>query len=446
MEYHGQMALQIAILVAFTQLIPEHQVQVFGFIKTRVKTLPMAYLTLSTVLCLVGFQCPWIVIQFGWFVGWVYLRFYKKNISDTIGGTVTYGDRSETFSLVSWFPRWFADLQNVKELWSVRASALRWLSTSGFAKSEIGEMRKILDEACRLRVVEIWRLQLAQSMDSFGQRLDSTLLSLAESGKARHQETSLVNFLFQAPPIPNSLQLSTDTPFQKYTSSLRQQLVGRTALLDDVLATLESCARTIQQDLAHVMAGDESPELVQQLETTHRPEADALCANVIEKLEKTANQAPNTDGLVFISRVSDELSTSSPFISEIGCQASVLQDFRKTTAALHGRVVDRWRTYTVSMIVREHRTARRPIHPVLAASLKPSGPSQLPSDVDLDTVHQSATDALSRTQTLFATLLPRDKFTALLGLGVPPQEGQFQPAVALAKPTSRFGLVLVGNA
>ncbi|KAG5735665.1 Transmembrane protein 115 [Termitomyces sp. T112] len=104
MEYHGQMALQIAILVAFTQLIPEHQVQVFGFIKTRVKTLPMAYLTLSTVLCIIGFQCPWIVIQFGWFVGWVYLRFYKKHNTDTLGGTVTYGDRSETFSLVSWFP------------------------------------------------------------------------------------------------------------------------------------------------------------------------------------------------------------------------------------------------------------------------------------------------------------------------------------------------------
>ena len=37
MQYHGQMALQIAVLVAFTQLIPEHQVQLFGFIKARVK-------------------------------------------------------------------------------------------------------------------------------------------------------------------------------------------------------------------------------------------------------------------------------------------------------------------------------------------------------------------------------------------------------------------------
>nr|AAS46739.1 hypothetical protein PDUPA2 [Pleurotus djamor] len=104
MQYRGQMSLQIGIMVAFTQLIPEHQVQVMGVLKTRVKSLPMAYLGLSTVLCFVGFQCPWIIIQFGWFVGWVYLRFYKKNTSDVVGGMVTYGDRSETFSLLSWFP------------------------------------------------------------------------------------------------------------------------------------------------------------------------------------------------------------------------------------------------------------------------------------------------------------------------------------------------------
>jgi len=103
MQYHGQMALQIAILVAFTQLIPEHQVQLFGVLKARVKTLPMAYLTVSTVMTFLGFQCPWIIIQFGWFVGWIYLRFYKKNTGDSVGGD-SYGDRSETFSLISWFP------------------------------------------------------------------------------------------------------------------------------------------------------------------------------------------------------------------------------------------------------------------------------------------------------------------------------------------------------
>ncbi|KAH7908004.1 eukaryotic integral membrane protein-domain-containing protein [Hygrophoropsis aurantiaca] len=104
MQYHGQMALFVGLLVAFTQIIPEHQVQILGVIKARVKTLPMAYLTFSTVMTFIGFQCPYILIQFGWFVSWIYLRFYKRNSGDSAGGVDTYGDRSETFALVSWFP------------------------------------------------------------------------------------------------------------------------------------------------------------------------------------------------------------------------------------------------------------------------------------------------------------------------------------------------------
>jgi len=104
MEYHGQMALQIGVLVAFTQLIPEHQVQLFGVFRARVKTLPMAYVTFSTVMCIIGFQCPFIVIQFGWLVSWIWLRFYKKNTTETLSGGPTYGDRSETFALVNSFP------------------------------------------------------------------------------------------------------------------------------------------------------------------------------------------------------------------------------------------------------------------------------------------------------------------------------------------------------
>ncbi|CDO72958.1 hypothetical protein BN946_scf185007.g12 [Trametes cinnabarina] len=102
--YHGQMALQIGILVAFTQVIPEHQVQLFGVLKARVKTLPMAYVTFSTVMCIIGFQCPFIVIQFGWLVSYLWLRFYKKNSGEVLSGGPAYGDRSETFAFVNWFP------------------------------------------------------------------------------------------------------------------------------------------------------------------------------------------------------------------------------------------------------------------------------------------------------------------------------------------------------
>lgn len=36
-QYHGQMALQAGILVAFTQAIPEHHIQILGVFKARVK-------------------------------------------------------------------------------------------------------------------------------------------------------------------------------------------------------------------------------------------------------------------------------------------------------------------------------------------------------------------------------------------------------------------------
>lgn len=101
--YHGQMTVQIGVLVAFTQIIPEHQVQLFGAIRARVKSIPMAYLTFSTVMCLLGFQCPYIVIQFGWLVAYIWLRFYKKN-TDVGSGGPAYGDRSETFAFINWFP------------------------------------------------------------------------------------------------------------------------------------------------------------------------------------------------------------------------------------------------------------------------------------------------------------------------------------------------------
>src|SRR5260370_32992050 len=71
---------------------------------TSLQTLPMAYLTFSTVMCIIGIQCPFILIQFGWLVSWIWLPFYKKNSSDTCGGGPTDGERTGTLALVNSIP------------------------------------------------------------------------------------------------------------------------------------------------------------------------------------------------------------------------------------------------------------------------------------------------------------------------------------------------------
>lgn len=59
----------------------------------------MIYVTFSNVMVLLGYQSPFILIQFGWLVSWFYLRFIKQN-----EGMDFRGDRSETFAFSSWFP------------------------------------------------------------------------------------------------------------------------------------------------------------------------------------------------------------------------------------------------------------------------------------------------------------------------------------------------------
>ncbi|KAL0243419.1 hypothetical protein I308_105385 [Cryptococcus tetragattii IND107] len=100
LPYHGMTGLQVGFLVAFTQLIPEHQVQLLGKIKLRVKSLPGIHLLISNILVILLGPSPFILIQFGFFVAWVYLRFFKP-LPD---GGLYRGDRSETFAFQYWFP------------------------------------------------------------------------------------------------------------------------------------------------------------------------------------------------------------------------------------------------------------------------------------------------------------------------------------------------------
>lgn len=131
--YHGLSALQIGYLVAFTQLIPEHSIQILGSLRVRVKvcrlapplappriglpslphpasspppspsltiqTLPGLYLLLSNVLTIVLSPSPYMLVQFGFPISWGYLRFFKLSEDG-----LTRGDRSETFAFQYWFP------------------------------------------------------------------------------------------------------------------------------------------------------------------------------------------------------------------------------------------------------------------------------------------------------------------------------------------------------
>lgn len=105
----GTIPIQIAFLVAFSQLVPAHTVTLFrGIMSLRVPRFPLVYLGIIVVLSLTPIlsrAAVWLAV-FGFIVSWTYLRFYKKAFPDLDSSqpALLRGDASETFAFAEFFP------------------------------------------------------------------------------------------------------------------------------------------------------------------------------------------------------------------------------------------------------------------------------------------------------------------------------------------------------
>lgn len=123
---NGGIAFQLAFLVALKQLVPEHSIVLFrGLFSMKVKHLVMPALILYTLIgAFYFYDFPFIAqVWTGFFVSWIYLRFYRFTYVDSIlptssnaganpseptlkaapGKTRIRGDASEVFSLANFF-------------------------------------------------------------------------------------------------------------------------------------------------------------------------------------------------------------------------------------------------------------------------------------------------------------------------------------------------------
>ncbi|CAG8959768.1 hypothetical protein HYFRA_00001675 [Hymenoscyphus fraxineus] len=106
---NGTIPLQIAFLVAFSQLVPAHTVTLFkGIISLRVPRFPLLHILSVFLLALTPILSAaslFLVIN-GFLTSWTYLRFYKPAFPDleaTQNATLR-GDASETFAFSEFFP------------------------------------------------------------------------------------------------------------------------------------------------------------------------------------------------------------------------------------------------------------------------------------------------------------------------------------------------------
>jgi len=105
----GSVALQGALLVAFKQLVPEHTVTILkGIVKIRVKHFVSIFLVANTLSgVILGTDTALVLAWLGFFISWIYLRFYKRQpelSSASTGGSGIKGDASETFAFAYFWP------------------------------------------------------------------------------------------------------------------------------------------------------------------------------------------------------------------------------------------------------------------------------------------------------------------------------------------------------
>lgn len=131
---NGGVSLQLAFLVALKQLVPEHSIVLFKMLTVKVKHLAMPALIFYTTIGAIYYKdLPFVTLVWsGFFVAWIYLRFYRYTYVDPIlpaaqqqpgqsatsvsmkpapGKTRIRGDASEIFSLANFFyPSFIRDL------------------------------------------------------------------------------------------------------------------------------------------------------------------------------------------------------------------------------------------------------------------------------------------------------------------------------------------------
>ncbi|KAK0465603.1 Vps51/Vps67 domain-containing protein [Desarmillaria tabescens] len=280
--------------------------------------------------------------------------------------------KKSTHILQGALDRWFLDVSAVKDVWSLRSTVRKWIySSSGLKEQEMEDINLIFDDVCRRRIAEIWKTSLISTQASFGTSLSTAVLSFGENVDVR------IDNSFQTPPLPTASSLGPmDASFQKYKSALRKQLLGRTTLLDDLLRTLENCARSIQHDLSRVLTGDNSNVLVTRLRNDYQLQAAILCSGVVDALNSASesiDDRSNITGLVFVGQLADELATYSSFVTDVSADVSVEKDFREKAKLCRDDIVDRWRSYTISNILSTHR--HRALLPVLPSSSVSTVPS-----------------------------------------------------------------------
>ncbi|KAG1828105.1 hypothetical protein EV424DRAFT_1318721 [Suillus variegatus] len=255
--------------------------------------------------------------------------------------------------------RWLLELDSVKSVWNVRSSLRKWLLASGLVKTEQTALDTLFEEAIRKRVSAIWTDTIHRAKELFLKALSTLTASSGVVAEGMYIAYMYPN-LFRLLPLTGSGPAVYEHPYQAYRTVLQSQLRCRTPRLQTFLNILEESAASLQKDYTRISL-DQSSKCPCNLVEAYLPEAKAFygtTSRMPSKLTRQKDTAPAMRNLIFLSRVAVEISLTSPFLDNIGCDEVVALQFRDKTGLLFDRIINRWREHTISSAISVYDDAK----------------------------------------------------------------------------------------
>ncbi|EMD41913.1 hypothetical protein CERSUDRAFT_90499 [Gelatoporia subvermispora B] len=282
--------------------------------------------------------------------------------------------------------KWLIPLETVNEIWDVRRTICTWLENSQqLNDSERVHAKSVVDEVCRRRLIAVWQSVTRVAETAFREQLVSCMAAIQAGSDRAFLDMQPAEYLYQTPPIPSLPQAEVNpslasASLDQYRQALRQQLSGRTPLLQTVLDTAEGHIKKLEDELRCLQGGgDRTKDIVVDLVHHCRQGVASYYESIGDILNSTvADIYDSADSsirsLVFIGRLAEEFSLSSTTISSGDDDVEVVGKFQQRMGALHRQVLDRWQDYQVSRAVTHSWNAATDGH-VLKANLMAPRPS-----------------------------------------------------------------------
>ncbi|KAI0654239.1 hypothetical protein C8Q70DRAFT_1087860 [Cubamyces menziesii] len=283
----------------------------------------------------------------------------QAQLQDRLGGWLTKAVQELRGAMSDWI----APLESVREVWEVRASLLEWLKgAEGIRPAEQQELGSLIDSVALEQAAAVWKTALHRLETSFQEAISKAADELTKGHDKQTLDTQPAEYLLQAPPIPSGLQTSAHSAttaavqFSKYRSILRQQLEGRTPLLNSALSTLERHAADIREDIAVMQKSSSSnSDVADRLSRSYRSDAEDVCQNLCQVLERVGNQQDSMLRVpLYVARIARELASASDFFQKLSCSEAAEEGFRGQLNTLTTKLVQRWQEETISRVFQKH--------------------------------------------------------------------------------------------